>query len=45
MKKIAIIGAGTSGLAAAVRLQCLGYDVSIFEKNSKIGGRMYQIEE
>lgn len=43
-KKISIIGAGTAGLAAGVRLQHLGYDVTIFEKNEKVGGRMYQFE-
>lgn len=45
MKKIAVIGAGTAGLASAIRLKALGYDVTIFEKNEKIGGRMYQIQE
>lgn len=45
MKKIAIIGAGTAGLASAIRLKALGYDVTIYEKNEKVGGRMYQIKE
>lgn len=45
MKKIIVIGAGTAGLASAIRLQALGFDVSIYEKNEKVGGRMYQIEE
>lgn len=44
MKRVIIIGAGTAGLAAAIRLQTEGYDVTIFEKNEKIGGRMYQHE-
>jgi phytoene desaturase len=39
------VGAGTAGLAAAVRLQTEGYDVHLYEKNSKIGGKMYQINE
>ncbi len=39
-KKVTVIGAGVSGLAAAVRLQHQGYDVEIFEKQSSIGGRM-----
>jgi phytoene desaturase len=42
-KKIAIIGAGTAGLATAIRLQSQGYDVTVFEKNPKVGGRMYQL--
>lgn len=45
MKKIAVIGAGTAGLAAAIRLKALGYDVTIYEKNEQVGGRMYQIKE
>lgn len=45
MKKIAVIGAGTAGLASAIRLKALGYDVTVYEKNEKVGGRMYQIKE
>jgi phytoene desaturase len=39
MKKIAVIGAGFSGLAAAACLADAGFDVSVFEKNSEAGGR------
>jgi len=45
MAKVAVIGAGTAGLASAIRLQSLGYDVDIYEKNPKVGGRMYQIND
>ncbi|QQS60867.1 MAG: phytoene desaturase [Candidatus Moraniibacteriota bacterium] len=45
MKKIIIIGAGTGGLAAGIRLQSLGFSVEIYEKNEQVGGRMYQIKE
>lgn len=45
MKRVNIVGAGTAGLAAAVRLQSDGYDVHLYEKNSKIGGKMFQINE
>lgn len=45
MKKVNVVGAGTAGLAAAVRLQNAGYDVHLYEKNAKIGGKMYQINE
>lgn len=44
MKKVSIIGAGTAGLAAGIRLASKGYEVEIFEKNEKVGGRMYQFE-
>lgn len=37
-KKIAIIGAGISGLTAANLLKDKGYDVVVFEANSKPGG-------
>lgn len=40
MKKSAIIiGSGIGGLSAAVRLLSNGYDVTIFEKESTIGGK------
>ncbi|HAX03652.1 MAG: dehydrosqualene desaturase [Tenericutes bacterium GWC2_34_14] len=45
MKKISIIGAGTSGLAAGIRLQSQGFQCEIYEKNEAVGGRMYQIKE
>jgi phytoene desaturase len=35
-----VIGAGVGGLAAAIRLRSMGFDVEVFEKNSVIGGRM-----
>lgn len=37
-KKIAIIGAGVSGMEAAIRLKEAGYDVTIYEKSEKSGG-------
>lgn len=36
--KIAIIGSGPAGITVAFELSKKGYDVTIFEKNSKIGG-------
>lgn len=44
-KKIAIIGAGPAGLAAAYYLQIRGQQAVIFEKNKKAGGELLQIEE
>ncbi len=37
-KKIAIVGSGPAGLAAAQQLARVGHDVVVFEKNSRIGG-------
>jgi phytoene desaturase len=37
--KIAIIGSGFSGLSAACFLAKAGHEVSVFEKNSQLGGR------
>ncbi|MDY0210699.1 MAG: phytoene desaturase family protein [Acholeplasma sp.] len=45
MKKVIVIGAGTAGLASGIRLLKDGFDVEIYEKNEKPGGRMYRIEE
>ncbi|WP_335870052.1 phytoene desaturase family protein [Bacillus sp. 2205SS5-2] len=38
-KKVAIIGAGPGGLAAAMLLAYKGYNVQIYEKQSFVGGR------
>lgn len=38
--KIAIIGAGPAGLAAAYYLRTLGYEVTVFEKDARAGGVM-----
>ncbi|MFN5522076.1 glutamate synthase subunit beta [Bradyrhizobium sp.] len=37
-KKVAIVGAGPAGLAAAQQLARAGHDVHVFEKNAKAGG-------
>lgn len=37
-KKVAIVGSGPSGLAAAQQLARAGHDVTVFEKNDRIGG-------
>lgn len=39
MPKVAIIGAGFAGLSAAACLARDGYEVTVFEKNSRAGGR------
>lgn len=44
MKKVIIIGAGLGGIATALRLNKIGYDVTILEKHSTAGGRMNILE-
>ena len=39
-EKIAIVGAGLSGLSAAYSMSSIGYPVSIFEKAEKAGGSL-----
>ncbi|WP_163527253.1 phytoene desaturase family protein [Halobacillus ihumii] len=43
-KKVIVVGAGVAGLASAIRLQHAGYQVELYEKESKPGGKMNQIE-
>lgn len=43
MKKAIVIGSGFSSLSAACHLAKAGLDVSVFEKNSTIGGRARQL--
>ena len=43
-KKIIVIGAGFGGMAAAIRLAARGYQVEIYEKRDKPGGRGYLYE-
>ena len=37
-KSVAVVGSGPAGLAAAQQLARAGHDVTVFEKNSRIGG-------
>jgi glutamate synthase (NADPH) small chain len=39
-KKVAVVGGGPSGLAAAQQLARAGHNVHLFEKNAKVGGLM-----
>ena len=40
MAQIAIVGGGLAGCAAAVRLAHAGHTVTLFEKNTHLGGKM-----
>ncbi|MBA3252878.1 MAG: glutamate synthase subunit beta [Pseudomonadota bacterium] len=37
-KTVAVIGSGAAGLAAAQQLARVGHDVTVFEKNDRVGG-------
>lgn len=37
-KKVAVVGSGPAGMAAAQQLARVGHDVTVFEKNDRIGG-------
>lgn len=40
MKKVIVIGSGIGGIATALRLNALGYKVSVFENNNYPGGKL-----
>jgi heterodisulfide reductase subunit A-like polyferredoxin len=42
--KTAIIGAGLAGLSAAIRLKKKGFEVHVFEKNERHGGKLDEFE-
>ncbi len=45
MSRIAVIGSGFGGMAAALRLRAQGHEVTILEKLDKPGGRAYVFEQ
>ena len=45
MERVIVVGAGVGGLASAIRLQNDGYDVTLFEKEPRAGGKMNRIVE
>jgi phytoene desaturase len=44
IKKAAIIGAGVGGLGAAIRLAVEGFDVTVFEANDNVGGKINNLQ-
>src|SRR5512137_3215881 len=44
-KNVIVIGAGLGGLSAAISLAQEGYEVTIHEKNAKIGGKLNVLKE
>jgi len=44
-RRAAVIGSGFGGLAAAIRLQSLGFETVCYEAHDKPGGRAYVYEE
>ncbi len=41
-KQVLVIGAGLGALSSALRLAHIGFDVTLFEKNSEIGGKLHE---
>jgi diapolycopene oxygenase len=44
-KSVLIIGGGLGGLSAAISLAQKGYDVSLYEKNDHLGGKLNRLEQ
>jgi len=44
-KRVLVIGGGLGSLAASIRLAKLGFNVSLFEKNPKLGGKMNEHQQ
>ena len=45
VKKVAVIGGGPAGMEAATIASKRGHDVTLFEKNSELGGLLYYVSK
>ena len=43
--KLIIIGSGIAGIASAVRLQAMGFDVTVLEANEYYGGKLTEFTQ
>jgi len=44
-KQVTVIGAGLGGISAALSLRARGFEVDIYEKNDKIGGKLNVLKQ
>ena len=44
-KPVVVIGAGLSGLYAALTLEAQGFEVTVLEARDRIGGRLYTLDD
>ncbi|MDR4890455.1 phytoene desaturase family protein [Fredinandcohnia sp. QZ13] len=44
-KQVIVIGGGLGGLSAAISLQQHGYDVTLYEQNNHLGGKVNRLEQ
>lgn len=44
-ERVAVVGAGIAGLHCAYRLQQAGVDVTVYEASTRVGGRMFSVED
>lgn len=44
-KKVTVVGAGLGGLSTAIHLACQGFQVKVFEKNQRPGGKVNTITD
>ncbi len=42
-KKVTVVGGGLAGLSSALRLAKMGFDVTLFEQNRSLGGKMNEL--
>lgn len=45
IRSVAVIGAGVSGVAAAIHLRKAGLNVTVFERGARAGGVWYDIQD